>query len=164
MWQYFCRIVLSDCRVTGGVKTVQLNLEVIEMLQRKFSINIDVASQFTRAVINGREYYSQAYPRVTKRNSYTVCYKEGGATRYGLIKYFLSLPSQSVAVINVLTPTPAFCYPQRLTDLQSRIVPVKVESSTDIVLVRSLMCKCVYINLSSTSKYVSVLANCITDD
>ena len=143
---------------------MHLEQEVMEILQQKFLIDTNVASQFTRAVIDGKEYYSQVYPRVTKRNSYTVCYSEDGVTKYGFIKYFLSLPSLSVAVINKLTPTSAFCYPPRLSILHSRIVPVKPESSIDVVSLRSLVCKCVYISFSSTNIYVSVLANCIADD
>ena len=69
-----------------------------------------------------------------------------------------------MAVINKLTPTSAFCYPPRLSILHSRIVPMKPESSIDVVSLRLLVCKYVYISFSSTNMYVSVLANCITDD
>ena len=140
------RIVLPDCRVVGGIKTVHLEQEVVEMIQEKVMVDADVASKFTRAIVDGREYYSQAYTRITKRNSYTVCYKEGETMRYGLIKYFLSLPNESVAIVNTLTPTSAYCYPQLLGILRSRIIPMKIESSINIIPVKSLVCKCVYDN------------------
>ena len=73
----------------GTIKTVQLEQEVIDALQQRLMMDVASASQFTRAVVGGTRYYSLAYTRVTKRNSYTVCYKDGEATQYGLIKYFL---------------------------------------------------------------------------
>ena len=70
---------------------------MIDALKQKLMVDVNVASQFTRAVVGGTRYYSLAYTRVTKRNSYTVCYKDGEVRRCDLIKYFLSVAtSQSV--------------------------------------------------------------------
>ena len=74
---------------------------------------------------------------MTKRNNYTVCYKDGGATQYGLIEYFLSLPNQSVAVLNKLSETSHHCYAQGLGIFCSRVVSVKLQSLIEIVPVKS---------------------------
>lgn len=92
--------MLLDCHVLGTIRTEQLEQEMVDTLQQKLMVDVNTASQFTRAIIGGIRYYSQAYTRMTKRNSHTVCYMDGEATQYGLIKYFLSLPNQSVAVVN----------------------------------------------------------------
>ena len=156
--------MLIDCHVLGPVKKVQVEQEVADSLYQKLTIRADVASQFTRAIVGGVRYYSQAYTRVTKRNSYTVCYKDGGATHYGLIKYFLSLPNQSVAVLNKLSTTSDYCYARGLGILCSRVVPVKLQSSIEIIPVKSLISKCVYCSFSSTNIFIAVPPNCITDD
>ena len=156
--------MLIDCHVLGPVKKVQVEQEVADSLNQKFTIRADVASQFTREIVGGVKYYSQAYTRVTKRNSYTVCYKDGGATHYGLIKYFLSLPNQSVAVLNKLSTTSDHCYARGLGILCSRVVPVKLQSSVEIIPVKSLISKCVYCSFSSTNIFIAVPPNCITDD
>ena len=156
--------MLLDCHVLGKIRTVRLEQEVVNTLQQKLMMDVNVASQFTWAIGGGVRYYSQAYTRVTKRNSHTVCYKDGEATQYGLIKYFISLPDQSVAILNKLSPTTAHCYPQGLGVLCSRIVPVKLEDSTDVIPINSLVSKCVYCSFSSTSKYIVVTPNCFTDD
>jgi hypothetical protein len=96
--------MLLDCHVLEAAKKVQLEQEVVDASASKAHDTCGcILSQSTRAVVGGTKYYSQAYMRVTERNSYTVCYKDGGATHYGLIKYFLSLPNQSVAVLNKLS-------------------------------------------------------------
>ena len=57
----------------GTIKTVQLEQEVVDTQQQKLMVDVNTASQFTRAIVGGIRYYSQAYTRVTKRNSHTVC-------------------------------------------------------------------------------------------
>ena len=105
--------MLPDCHVIGAIKTVRLEQEVVDTLKQKLMVDVVVASHFVRAVVGGVRYHSQGYTRTTKRNSYTVCYSDGGTTRYGLIKYFLSLPNQSVALLTRLTPTSHTCQPSQ---------------------------------------------------
>ena len=88
---------------------------------------------------------------------------DGETTRYGLIKYFLSPPNQTVAVINRLIRTTSYCYPQGLGILYSRIVPVKLGNSIDVILLKSLLFKCVYCSLGSNSMYISVPPNSFID-
>ena len=156
--------MLPHCHVVGAIKTVQLEQEVVDTLKQKLTVDVIVTLHFVRAVVGGVRYYSQGYTRTTKRNSYTVCYSDGGITRYGLIKYFLSLPNQSVALLTRLSPTSHTCYPQGLGILRSRIVPVKLESSIDAVPVTSLLCKCVYCCFGSMERYIVVPPNSMTDD
>ena len=81
------------------------------------------------------------------------------------IKYFLSVAnSQSVAVLNRLSQTTAHCYPRGVGILCSRIVPIKLEPSIDVISVNCLVSKCVYCSFSSTSKYISLPPNNFTDD
>ena len=156
--------MLPDCHVVGAIKKMRLEQEVVDTLKQKLMVDVVVASHFVRAVVGGVKYYSQGYTRTTRRNSYTVCYSDGGTTRYGFIKYFLSLPNQSVALLTRLTPTSSTCYPQGLGILRSRIVPVKVESSIDAVSVTSHLCKCVYCCFGSVERYIVVPPNSMTDD
>lgn len=153
-----------DCHVLGTIRTVQLEQVVIDTLQQKLMVDVNTASQFTRAIVHGIKFYSRAYTRVTKRNSHTVCYMDGEATRYGLIKYFLSLPNQSVAVLNRLIPTTSHCYPRGLGILCSRVVPVELDNSIDVVPINSLISKCVYCSFTTTSVYISLIPNSYTDD
>ena len=45
--------------------------EVIDALQQRLMVDVNIASQFTRAVIGGTQYYSLAYTQVTKKA--TLC-------------------------------------------------------------------------------------------
>ena len=42
----------------GTIRTVQLEQEVVDTLQQKLIIEVNTASQFTRAVVGGIRYYS----------------------------------------------------------------------------------------------------------
>ena len=64
----------------GVIKTVWLEQEVVDALHQKLMVDVDVASQFIRAVVHGVKYYFLEYTGVTRRNSCTVCFKDGGAT------------------------------------------------------------------------------------
>lgn len=116
------------------------------------------ASRFLRASVKHVELYSYEYKRLKTRNSYTVLYKENEEDKFGLIQYFLSLPTQSVAVVKQLKPTNNYCYSHQFRELQQRIIPVTVETGICVVPVKSIMTKCVYLDLES-SKDVARLAN-----
>lgn len=62
---------------------------------------------FTRLQIRGRIIHSQAYKRVSVRNSYTVSYKDGNQIKYGQVEVFVqaSKPcNNSVKYAAVLLP------------------------------------------------------------
>lgn len=123
-----------------------------------------LASQFSRAIIKDSEYYSLAYGRLTKRNSYTVCYRETETMQYGFVQCFLSLPNHCVAVIKPFSTTSSFCYSGTLEILRSRIIPVKQESAFDVISVTSFVNKCVCIHFCVEEMYVAVMPNVISDD
>ena len=143
------RLTLVDCSVIGSIETVSLSLEVQGALRRDCGVEVNVASRFLRASVKQVEYYSLEYKRLKTRNSYTVFYQAGEQDRFGLIHYFLSLPDQTLAVVQQLTPTSNYCYPHQLRELQQRIIPVTLESSICIVPIKSLVSKCVYLNLET---------------
>lgn len=85
-------------------------------------------------------------------------YEENEEDKFGLIQYFLSLPTQSVAVIKRLKPNNDYCCSHQLRELQQRLIPVTVETGIHVIPVKSIITKCVYLDLES-SKYVARLAN-----
>jgi hypothetical protein len=50
--------------VLGTITTVQLEQVVIDTLQQKLMVDVNTTSQFTRAIVGGIRFYSQAYTRV----------------------------------------------------------------------------------------------------
>ena len=49
--------MLLDCHLLGTIRTVQLEQEVVDTPQQKLMVDVNSASQFTRAV-GGIRYYS----------------------------------------------------------------------------------------------------------
>ena len=138
-----CRLALSDCQVIGSVRAISVDPNVRQYLVHNFNIGCTAASAFDRALILGRTYHSCLYSRITKRNSYTICYTESGTDMWGFIDYFISLPSSSVAVVTPLTPNSSYCYPHQLHILRPCIIPVTVESSVVVVPTKCILYKCV---------------------
>ena len=66
--------MLLDCHVLGVIKTAWLEQEMVDALHQKLMVDVDVASQFTRAVLGGVKYHFLAYTQVIKRNNYTACF------------------------------------------------------------------------------------------
>ena len=124
-----------------------LDADLRRAINRQFSIDVEVASAFNRAVVNREMYYTSSYRRTKTRNSFTAEYLDGNSSKFGFINQFISLKSFTVAVLTPLIPTSLFCYPASLGVLCKRIVPVSVESSFVLVPAQSLVCKCVYIDL-----------------
>ena len=152
------RLPLPDCSVLGPIHTTTLHPEVQKAIHDQYDVNVTMASIFYRAVINGKTYHSKEYTRTKVRNSYTVSYIDNGIPKYGFIQYFLSLPSFSVAVITPLTPTSHYCYPQQLSILCKCLIPVCTESSVAIACTKSLLNKCVCIDLC-TAMFIAKLPN-----
>ena len=112
-------------------------------------MNVEQASMFMKAKVNKEVYYSQRYDRLKSRNSFTVCYEEDNAEKYGLIQYFLSIPGQTVAIVVPLIITPPPHYPSQLDILNKRIIPVVLSSTICAVPIKALVCKCVYVHCGS---------------
>ena len=62
-----------------------------------------------RIEFQGVVYFSKAYQRVKKRNSYTVLYRNDEQEKFGLIEYFLFLHHKIIAVLKLLSPIPVTC-------------------------------------------------------
>lgn len=146
----FCRVNLPDCSIIGRVQSVALTDAVKAKVQSVCGVWVDHSSQFFRAMIRQKVFYSKSYTRLKSRNSYTVCYSEDGAEKYGVIQYFLSLSEQTVAVITplIITASPT-CYPRELSVLCSRINPVVLDTVICVVPVNNIVCKCVFIDTGS---------------
>ncbi len=136
--------------------------DVREAIYRTHAIDVPKGTIFFRAVVGRSTYYSLQYGRTT-RNSYTVCYIDNGVEKFGFIRYFVCLQSTSLAVITPLTPTCNYCYPQTISVLCERVIPVVVQSSFVAMSVKCLLYKCVYIDFGS-SKFIAKLPNQIYDD
>lgn len=148
----FDRVVLSDCQPLGSVNKIILDADIRQQIASQFHIDIEVASSFSRAIIKQETYYSTSYKRNKTRNSYTVEYVEGSISKFGFVRYFLSLHSFSVAVITPLIPTSLFCHSECLTVLCKCVVPVSVCSSSNVVVsAKSLIRKCVYIDVNGAA-------------
>lgn len=140
-------VALSGCAAIGPIYTIHLEPGLRRAVQEQFQIEIEMASTFYRAMIQGKTYYSKSYTRAKTRNSYTVQYTDNGVQKFGFINYFLSVSSLCVAVVTPLTPTSSYCFPPVLSILCDRIIPVSVESSTVLVSTNCLSCMCVCISV-----------------
>ena len=89
---------------------------------------------------------------------------DGEATQYGLIKYFLLPPNQSVAVVNRLIPTKTHCHPQGLGILCSRIVPVLLENSIDVIPVNLYINVCTVVLAAPVCMYNNIFDSSFTDN
>ena len=141
------------------IKITKVASDVVERIQRNTGVSVEFASTFSTALVNGEVYQSKSYKRITKRNSYTVCYTQGGEERYGLIEYFVSIREQTLAVITPLLQQTATCYPDVLTILNTRIIPVKMGRTLDVILVTSLLSKTVLVSFNSSKMYICRFPN-----
>ena len=116
---------------------------------RSCGVSLDRASRLLRIKLRQGVFYSQQYTRLRSRNSYTVCYSDGGEEKFGFIQYFLSLPGQTLAVVTPLLPASHSCYPTQLRILRHRIKSVVLDSSFCIVSVDMFICKCVFIEFDN---------------
>lgn len=148
------RCTLSDCSPIGALSKIILNVELSQAIYDQFSIHLTMGTVFERAVVNHVTYYSQAYRRTKKRNSYTVAFKDGEVIKFGFIQRYISLSSFTVAVITPLIPTDSYCYSRHLPMLRNYLIPVVTLSSVAVVAVSSFIHKLVCINIDS-SLYVA---------
>ena len=73
----------NRCKLAGNVKA--------KLIQVLGSTPLGTVKKFTRVKIGKEVFHSKAYSRVSKRNSYTVAYKEKGdqAESFGQVQFFL---------------------------------------------------------------------------
>lgn len=144
------RLKFSDCCIHGTTEQVVLLPDIWRLMFEIYGIDVVVASKFLRATLKGEVFYSKAYQCTKKYNSFSVAYSDGQVVRHGIIQYFISVPSLSVAIITPLTPTTHYCYPHVLHLLHNCISPVVIDSSVVVVPVKFLLNKCVGIDFSNS--------------
>ena len=110
-----------DYRSLGLLTNIVLDEELREALYCRFQRNVNTGTSFSRAVVHGVTYHSQAYQRIKRRNSYTVAYSDGGVVKLGFIRCFLSISTVTVAIISPLTPSNSHCYPDQLHSDQPKL-------------------------------------------
>lgn len=137
---------LSDCTPLGTLATTYLDSELRQAIHCRFGMEVAVATMFSRVVVDGVTYHSQAYHRSKRRNSYSVAYDDNGVMKLGFIRYFLNLSSLSIAVITPLSPTENYCYSSCLSVLRESLVPVASQVSLVIVPINCLRGKCVCVS------------------
>lgn len=142
---------------------VTLQPHVRQAVFQKLNIDVETASVFTRAIVKKETYYSRCYYWTKMRNSYTVEYMDNGVQRFGFINFFISLQSLTIVVLTPLIRTSSFCYPNILTSLSSRIIPVCVDLSTTVILAECLVQKCVCIDFGGAT-YIAKPPNSVYSD
>ena len=134
-----------------------------DAIREGIGLDVPMGRKFYRIQLGSKVYHSLEYERVKKRNSYTIAYTKDGEERYGLIRFFLSLPTGTVAVLSPLNSSSNFIYPTQLSILRSRVIPVVLEVNIIVVCVSCLVDKCVYVNLPGCM-YIARLPNGLLTD
>ncbi len=149
------------CKAIGKIKEIQLSAELQDVIRAELGFDVDRAQQFQRAVIGKSLYHSELYTRVKVRNSYTVCYHDGGE-KYGLIRFFLSIKDHVIAVVSPLGASTHYCHPTEISDLCTCIIPVEKLSNVVAISVKKIVCKCILV--STGQLYVAKFLQCLKQD
>ena len=136
---------------------------VAECIQRRTGETVNSVSMFYTAGVDGEVYQSRSYTRITTRNSYTVCYTQGEEERYGLVEYCILFKRKTLAVVTPLLQHATPSYPEVLSILNSRIVPVKIGPSVDVVCINKFVSKVVLVSFSSSHMSVESPTHFVTD-
>ena len=126
------RTPLTDCTIIGTISNIKLSSEVQHAMNQTFNVSVTTGSVIYRATVGRETYYSRNYHHAKVRNSYTVEYLYNTERHFG---------------ITPLTCTSDYCYPETLSVLRRKLVPVCVNSSARIC-VHCLIHKCVCIPLA----------------
>ena len=125
-----------------------------------------------RVEISGQLYSSAHYNRVKRRNTYTVMYtNNNGIDTFGLVQYYIFAADKIVlAVIERLNRLPVSCQEHfQLTSAALDSVsclgsfPVRPSGTLDVVELSSIKEKCLHIELSTSTQYVSRIPPCFHD-
>ncbi len=143
------------------MKQIRLDVELKRTISSSLNLDVERGLQFQRAVIKRSLYHSEQYTRVRVRNSYTVCYRDGG-DKYGFIRFFLSVKDHTIAVISPLHVCNHYSHPTELSDLNTIIVPVERQSGLVVVSVENIVCKCIFIDTGHL--YVVKFMQCLRVD
>ncbi len=140
----------------GGITLCRLEGELLALFNAYLQTNDQPplvpcsAQAFYRLQLDNQVFYSSEYGRVKKRNSYTVLYKSGSGTKFGLIKHYIYL-NHVFLLVKQLKVLPVTCQ-QRFKidadamDIVSRVLPVTV-GDPEIISVQQVVSKCMYIDM-----------------
>ena len=157
--------------MVGKSKEEQLDDFVISSLQHAFSVTLSVGNVFQRCFVNDILYFSKAYTRTQKRNSYTVCFTSEDNINFGEIEYFLCVSlsgsSKSYAFISQFLQKSSnkshFGLPHSALDHSASRILLVSSGPKVLVPVEFLMCKCVSIKLQS-EQYMCIPPNMLLLD
>ena len=123
---------------------------------------------FTRLELNDRVIHSKMYKRVTKRNSFTVAYKDGDGISYGQIEAFVKTvgcPSYHGAVVIPLeiVETEAICS----LNQELNMIPVDHivichppnNDSCQVISLANILELCVCIHFNNEAVFVAHVPN-----
>ena len=129
-----------------------------DLLLQYFNYPTESIRTFYRLLVGDEIFFCQNYPRVTKRNSYTVLYEREGKFCYGMISQFFLVQKNVAAVIERLRIVSI----KPFAEDKIEIVQVsKLENGFTVVDIHSIK-KCVCVDLQEFM-YVAFLARfCVT--
>ena len=148
--------VTSEVRVLGGVSQKVLLPSVLQSLSTFLNAcGLDFPpgpyTTVYRAEVRGVEYYSRAYQRVKKRNSYTISYSDNGTKKFAFIEYFVHLQQRVIAVLKPLSPLQVTCKDHfglttAVLDSSVFITPVNIENTIEICFAEDISAKCLFLD------------------
>ena len=150
----------ENVRVLGGVSLTLPLQSVISALTELPDLEMPRGQFMTiyRIELQGTVFYSQQYERVTKRNSYTVVYRDNSTLRkFGAIQYFLYVQRKVIAILKPLSPIRGLSCKEHFDlnttaiDIASFLHPVNTEDRFDVCFAESIVCKCLFIDYMALS-------------
>ena len=167
--------------IVGGTTLLFIDPAVVELIN-EFLHHLDTGGVscnparrvrvLYRVEISRQLYSSSHYNRVKRRNSYTVMYTNNdGIDKFGLIQYYIFAADKIVlAIIERLDRLSISCldhFQLNSAALDSvsclGCFPVEPSGSLDVVGLSNIKEKCLHIELSSSSQYISRIPPCFHD-
>ena len=154
---------------------IQLVNELLRHLHTSSIVSCDPERRVRvlyRVEISGQLYSSARYNRVKRRDTYTVVYtNNNGVDTFGLIQYYIFAANKVVlAVIERLNRLSISCQEHfQLTSAALDSVsclgsfPVRPSGTLDVVGLSNIKEKCLHIELSTSTQYISRIPPCFHD-
>ena len=113
---------------------------------------------FNRVYLHGSIFHSASYQRVSKRNSFSVVYKDQDSLRYGQIKYYYQLADENGSVSCALLQSFTVLSKIQNEHTSLQIAHAELEDNLKAVQLNSISQKCVFMNMGD-KKILSVIPN-----
>lgn len=120
---------------------------------------------FTRICIKDKICIdSMCYTRAKKRCSHCIKYWRNGVQRFGLVKFFCTMESEALAIVEELSQTGPF--KSDIGIVLNHIIVTSSEAVSEVVIhVSHILCKCVFIpSCSQSSAYIALFPNHLEQD